>query len=310
MQLQDLEQKRAEYHQKYKKALKVALIVSISWSVVGILFSVFALVSTQAPAIAYLFVIFFSLASALFPFTIIMVFFLLKNRRALAEYRSLYKTVFVEEALQEAFPGCVYEANAGIGEVELARLGMVNTGDIFHSEDLVTGDYHGLKFKQADVLIRERDEDSDGNTTYVTLFRGRWAIFDIKKNFDFKLAVVGKSFRVASLRNNDKLHKFRKIELESDGFHGRFNVYAQDGFEAFYLLDPAFMTRVEKLGEACQNRVALFFVGGELHIAVNNFENSFEAASMHKEIDKKAEIEKVKKDIRLITDIVDSLKLR
>ena len=43
---------------------------------------------------------------------------------------------------------------------------------------------------------------------------------------------------------------------------------------------------------------------------MNNFQNSFEAASMHKEIDEKAEIEKVKKDIRLITDIVDSLKLR
>ena len=57
-------------------------------------------------------------------------------------------------------------------------------------------------------------------------------------------------------------------------------------------------------------RAALFFVDGELHIAVNNFQNSFEAASIRKEIDEKAEIEKVKKDIKLITDIVDSLKLK
>ena len=122
--------------------------------------------------------------------------------------------------------------------------------------------------------------------------------------------MIGKGFRAESLTNINKMNKFRKVELESSEFHGRFRVYAQDGFEAFYLLDPAFMTRVEKLGEAYRNRVALFFADGELHIAIDNLKNSFEAASMREKIDEEAEIAKVKEDIKLITDIVDSLKLK
>lgn len=210
----------------------------------------------------------------------------------------------------DSFSGCTYKMDAGIDESELLATSMVYTGDVYRSEDLVCGEYHGLKFKQADVLIQEREEDEDGHTSYRTIFMGRWAVFDIKKSFQYRLAVVGKGFGVASLRSHDKIHKFRRITLESDAFHNRFRVYAEDGFEAFYLLDPAFIERVERLGEAHGGRVALFFVQGELHIAVDNQSDAFEVASINKPIDAKAEVARVRADIKLITDIVDSLKLK
>ena len=310
MEMKRLEELRAEYHERYKKALRVALVAAAIWVVGSMIFYLVAGGAFVPYVMYWIGSLIGSVLSALFPFIVVMIVFLFKNRKVFAEYSALYKSVFVERALKEAFPGCSYRSEAGIERAELAETGMVNVGDVCRSEDLVAGEYRGMKFRQADVLIQERDTDSDGHTTYDTLFRGRWVVFDIKKDFKFKLAVVGKSFQVVSLRNNDKLHKFRKVKLESGEFHRRFNVYAQDGFEAFYLQDPAFLVRAEKLGEAYQNRVALFFVDGELHIAVNNFQNSFEAASIRKEIDEKAEIEKVKKDIKLITDIVDSLKLK
>lgn len=310
MEIQELENKRATYHAKFRKALKIATIVACVWSVSIALVSVLGFVNTDAPAFAYFFTVFSALVSALFPFAIIMVIFFFKNHKALNEYRSLYKTVFVEKALREAFPGCIYKSEAGIGRDELGKLGMVYTGDVYRSEDLICGEYNGLKFRQADVLIQEREEDEDGHTHYRTVFMGRWAVFDIKKSFQYRLAVVGKGFGVASLRSRDKIHKFRRITLESDAFHNRFRVYAEDGFEAFYLLDPAFIERVERLGEAHGGRVALFFVQGELHIAVDNQSDAFEVASINKPIDAKAEVAKVRADIKLITDIVDSLKLK
>ena len=252
MDIRELENKRADYHAKLKRALKTATIVAVVWGVVAALLFVLSSIGSSTPAIVYFFIIFFSFVSAMFPFAIIMVVFLLKNRKTFTEYQTLYKELFVKTALEEVFPGCSYDANAGIERDELRKTGMVYTGDVYNSEDLVTGEYHGMRFRQADVSIQDRDTDEDGHTTYETLFMGRWAIFDIKKEFNFKLAVVGKGFAVANMRNNDKIHKFKPVRLESAEFHQRFKVYAQDGFEAFYLLDPAFMTRVEKLGEACR----------------------------------------------------------
>lgn len=310
MEIKRLEELRAEYHARYKKAFRIALVVSTIWVVGNMAFYWVASDGWASEMMYWVGSLIGSLISALFPFFVVIVVFLFKNRKVFAEYSVLYKSVFVEKALKEVFPGCSYQPDTGIERMELAETGMVNTGDVYRSEDLVTGEYRGLKFRQADVLIQERDTDSDGHTTYDTLFRGRWAVFDIKKDFKFKLAVVGKGFAVTSLRNNDKLHKFKAVRLESSEFHRRFNVYAQDGFEAFYLLDPALLARVEALGEAHKNRVALLFVNGELHIAVDNRRDAFEAAPMHKKIDVEAEIGKVREDIKLITDIVDSLKLK
>lgn len=310
MQIQKLERLRAEYHAKYKKAQRYSLIAAAVCAVVILAVSLMAFRGGKSSLFSFMFVLIPVFTAAIFPYVLGMIIFYIANRKLVAEYRALYKTTFVEKALGEVFPGCSYQMNAGIDESELLATNMVDTGDVYRSEDLVCGEYNGLKFRQADVLIQEREEDEDGHTSYRTVFEGRWAVFDIKKDFQFKLAVVGKGFGVASLRSRDKIHKFRRITLESDAFHNRFRVYAEDGFEAFYLLDPAFLERIEKLGEAHGGRVALFFVDGKLHIAVDNRSNAFEAASITKPIDVDAEVTRVKADIKLITDVVDSLKLK
>ncbi len=310
MQIQKLERLRAEYHAKYKKAQRYSLIAAIALATLILGISLASSRGGRSSVFSFTFTLVSAFVVAIFPYTFGMIIFYIANHKLAAEYKSLYKSVFVEKALMDSFPGCTYKMDAGIDESELSTTCMVDTGDVYHSEDLVSGEYHGLKFKQADVLIREREEDNEGHTSYRTIFMGRWAVFDIKKDFQFKLAVVGKGFGVASLRSRDKIHKFRRITLESDAFHNRFGVYAEDGFEAFYLLDPAFLERIEKLGEAHGSRVALFFVGGKLHIAVDNRSNAFEAASINKPIDVDAEAARVKADIKLITDVVDNLKLK
>ncbi|MBQ1528507.1 DUF3137 domain-containing protein [Candidatus Saccharibacteria bacterium] len=310
MQIQKLERLRAEYHAKYKKAQRYSLIVAAVCAVVILAVSLMTFRGGKPSLFSFMFVLIPVIMAAIFPYVLGMIIFYIANRKLVAEYRALYKTTFVEKALGEVFPGCSYQMNAGVDESELLATNMVDTGDVYRSEDLVCGEYNGLKFRQADVLIQEREEDEDGHTSYRTVFRGRWAIFDIKKSFQYRLAVVGGRFGVASLRNRDKIHKFRRVTLESNAFHNHFKVYAEDGFEAFYLLDPAFIERVERLGEAHGGRVALFFIGGELHIAVDNQSNAFEVASINRPIDVKAEVARVRADIKLITDIVDSLKLK
>jgi hypothetical protein len=186
----------------------------------------------------------------------------------------------------------------------LADTGMIMMGDLYSSNDYCIAKYKGFPFIQADIHIQEEHEDSDGDRTYTTIFRGRWITFDFKKDFGKKLLVTGKQFYPAK---KDK--SFRKIELESNEFNRMFNVYAQDGFEAFYLLDPAVMERIMKLSELHNGRVMVCFTDGKMHIAINNNTDSFEPPRYTQPIDEKAEFDKVMNDIKVVTNIVDELKL-
>ena len=302
MQFQEVEKLRINFYNKIRKARRIVLFIALG---VVVIFGL--LIVLRSRSFLGLFpVVFFGLTTWLTGHVI--TYFL--YHKDLMKFYAAYKKYFVESALLKVFPGCSYEFQNGISRERIAETGMMNTGDIFRSEDLVKGEYKGLKFEQSDMIIQEESRDSDGNTTTTTIFSGRYAIFDIKRTFDFRLGVVGKGFQAAQFRRLNKGVKFRKIQTESVEFQKRFRVYAEDGFEAFYLLDPAFIARVDKLGEAYKNRVALFFVNGELHIAVNDNKNSFEPSSYRKPLDEKSEVEKIEKDIKLITDIVDSLKLK
>ncbi len=237
---------------------------------------------------------------------IITFFATAKDRQA---YHEEYKRYFVRASLEKAFPGCLYSHNAGLSRGAIAATGMMNLGDSFSSNDYVSGTFKNLNFAQADVHITETHTDSDGNRTTVTIFKGRYAIFEFKKKFNFRLEVVGKRFGAYQVPHGSSFKKFQKISTESAEFNKRFRVLAEDGFEAFYILDPAFIERVQKLGEEHKYSVALFFVNNALHIAINDNSDSFEAPSPFKEIDEKAEFAKVENDIKLITNVVDSLRL-
>ena len=71
---------------------------------------------------------------------------------------------------------------------------MMDTGDIYSSNDYVEGKYKGILFRQSDVHIQNESTDSDGNTTYTTVFRGRWMIFDFNKPFKANVEVAQKNF--------------------------------------------------------------------------------------------------------------------
>ena len=184
---------------------------------------------------------------------------------------------------------------------------MINTGDRYSSNDLVIGKYKDVGFTQADVHIEEEHTDSDGDTHYVTIFRGRYMIFEFPKKFDFRMIVTpGRVYGVANSKND---RKFKKIELESTEFNKKFNVYAEDGFEAFYILDPAFIASIEELGQIYNYRLILYFTDNKLIIGINNGNDSFEPPKPTLPLDEKAELEKTSKDIRLITNFVDELRL-
>lgn len=230
-----------------------------------------------------------------------------KNKK---KFNEAYKHYFVRKSLETVFTDLFYSPNQGIPRSVISNTEMMNTGDIFSSNDYIQGKYKGILFRQSDVDIQEESTDSEGNTTYYTIFRGRWMIFDFNKPFKANIQVAQKGFGANKLQyHRKKEEKYKKVKMEFEDFNKRFRVYAQSELEAFYILTPHIMEKIIKLDEDNKGKLLLCFVNNELHVGVNDGKDSFEYNNYFKQIDEQKELEKTSKDIKLITMFIDELSL-
>ena len=85
-------------------------------------------------------------------------------------------------------------------------------------------------------------------------------------------------------------------------------VYAENEHDAFYILTPHFMEKLKELDNKFNADLLFGFVDNKLHIAVDNYEDSFEH-NVFEEINEASIENEIIKDIKLITDFVKELNL-
>ena len=223
-----------------------------------------------------------------------------------------FKDLFVLKSLKSIFTDLQYNPMVGIDEGIIRETQMMNMGDRYSSNDLIIAKYKNINIMQADVHIEEEHQttDSDGHTTttYVTIFRGRWMIFDFNKTFKANLQLCQKGFSNSKLNNWGNKEKFKKVMLEDEAFNKMFRTYAQSEHEAFYILTPSLMEKIKNLVSSVNGKILFCFVDNKLHVGLQNNKDSFEH-SIFKKIDEKQIIENISKDIKLITNFVDELDL-
>lgn len=299
MNFEQVEKAREAYHEKLRTATIVSLVISAVLTIVIFCGSGSFFLGLFGAAFIFLFVT--AIACIITSFT--------TSKEATA-YRDAYKTYFVEQNLRQNFADLHYDRNAGLDHSVVGATGMIDTGDAYHSNDFATGKYKDVAFTQADVHIQERHTDSEGHTTYVTTFRGRMMIFEFPKKFNFKLELIGRRFHAYRIpRGTVKGRELSQIDTESSEFNEMFRIYAEDGFEAFYLLDPATIVKLQTIAEKHKYRILFGFIDNKLLIALNDGKDSFEPPKPNQKINEKEELKKVSEDIKIITDFVDQLSL-
>lgn len=312
MTFSDVEQAREAYRQKLQVFRRRAAVIVVIAVLIGALirFPIGRGVDLpSAPSILFnIFPIFFFGLFGLIIGTIITG--VATKKEALA-FREAYKAYFVTQSLAKTFTNLKHSHQQGLDKNLLRATGMINTGDVYNSNDLVMASYKDVKFAQADVHIKEEREDSDGDTYYTTIFKGRFMIFEFPKKFNFKLELIGKGFHAYMIpRGNSQTgRKMQKIETESIDFNRHFRICAEDGFEAFYLLDPAMIEKIENISSRHGYNILFGFVDNTLLVALNDGKDSFEPPRPNRPIDEEKEQQKISADIKTITDFVDQLSL-
>ena len=243
----------------------------------------------------------------------IIILALVGNKKC-KQFSLAFKDTFVLKSLKNIFTDLDYQPEAGIARDIIANTNMMNMGNRYTANDFIRGKYKDVKFSQSDVHIQDESTyvDSDGHTQtqVVTLFQGRWMIFDFNKTFKANIQVRQKGFSNAKVSNwfKPKEEKYKKIELEDEEFNRGFRVFAQNQHEAFYVLTPALMRRIINLTKNVNGKVLFCFVNEKLHIGLHNNKDSFEH-SIYKRIVEDEVVEKISRDIKLITTFIDDLNL-
>lgn len=216
----------------------------------------------------------------------------------------------VEQTLSGIFTDITYRPEFALPRTVPESTGMIEFGRVYRSSDYLKAKYKGIDFIQADIYAAtSTTEDAK------ILFDGRWITFYFPKRFAYKLKIVDKGFA-----NPQKLpdpdastgRKFCKITTESPTFNAKFDVYTEDEFEAYYILDPALIDRIERYKARYKGAMLLIFTENTLSIAINgynSFEPTFEHLVLNQGFNEKAAAAKISEDAKLITDFIDYLRI-
>lgn len=232
--------------------------------------------------------------------------------KQITEFNNGFKNKYVLSSLNKIFTDLKYFPDKGLDYGVIANTRMMDMGDRYSSNDYFEGKYKNVNVKQADVHIEEEQQttDSDGHTTttWVTIFEGKWMIFDFNKTFTANVQVSQKGFGNSRVNNWGEKNKYKKVEMEDAEFNKMFRIYAQNEHDAFYILTPSLMEKIKNLARTVSGKLLLCFINNELHIGLYNYKDSFEH-SVYKKIDEEKINDDISKEIKIITNFVDELDL-
>ena len=163
---------------------------------------------------------------------VIMVLYIIlsKNNK---KYRQFFKQNVVKTFIKEYSQTLEYIPERGISPRIYAN-GEFESYDRYYSEDLITGELNDkYKIAMAQVHTEQESRDSDGDTTYTTVFYGLFAEIQFEK-------LVATNMKI---RKNKMIsfNKKEKIEMDSGEFEKKFDVYSIDKIIAMQLLTSDIM---------------------------------------------------------------------
>ena len=223
------------------------------------------------------------------------------------KYVRAYKNQIVLAVLREMFEDVHLNLDAGFNQEWVEDAHFIPTGNRFFSDDQISGSCRGCLFRRSDVLTQQVTHTGK-TTTVTTLFEGPWMVFEFPKSFGHYLLVREKEFL-----SNGKPGgwfsglKTERIAMESEEFNEKFEVYAEDEHEAFYLLSPQFMEKLEQAEREIAGRMYYGFFDHEFHVAVDNRQNSFEPPVFTPITP--AQLEEIRTEARLVCELIDLLHL-
>lgn len=183
---------------------------------------------------------------------------------------NLYKENYLPQAVEALIPGSIFNIHGGFDETEIYRSYVLTRQDRYSSEDLLIGQWDGVGFKTADVVLK--DVRSNGkSTTVVTVFQGRVIRLEFERPFITNMCLSQQRFTTSW-----SFPGYEKIKTESIDFNHAFTIYSKSDLGAFRLLKPDFMEKLMDLDRQFNDQITLSFLDNKLYIALKTNRDTFD----------------------------------
>ncbi len=229
----------------------------------------------------------------------------MNNRK---EMKDLYKDAFVREPLNNNFDNVLYEPNNGFFEENVRNFGICRMGNRFWSEDYIRAMYAGVEFEVAEVNVRDVDNsgDSSHSTTY---FEGRMMVFNFPNKLVSTVSVFSKKFKYRAISRNEE--KENRVEFEDVQFNKDFDVFSPSQMDAFYLITPHMMERLQVLAGKYES-IAMNVVGNRVMLAFNEpgknvFDQNIDVGQLNIE-EEMSKVQGEIDDIKVLISLILNLK--
>lgn len=233
-----------------------------------------------------------------FAFIALAVVMGLLSARNYKKYTAFLKDVVVTGALRRCtfLQNVTYTPEDGAAEDDVAATEMLEPGDSFKSNDLITAECEGGAFRQCDVSIQESSGAGQNRSTY-SKFVGRWLCFAPETPEACRMQIVGGKFR----------HGRMWKHLPFRGQQEEFTVYTDDREAADRILTDRAVAALRELQTHYKAPVMLALTGGQYFVAVETGVDAMEGAEAGKhdaETEQKAVVEDLRAAAALVTAFV------
>ncbi len=252
---------------------------------------------------ALLLFVFFEQAVVALPLGIAGALFMFFGYAAFTQLEEDFKGRFLKRTLKEWIDNCHYDHKNGLSMKQAYESEFLKQADRFKSEDFLSGSIDGVAFISSDLELKERRVHYGRHGTrthYHTFFRGRLFIFDFNKRFDGVLQVLEDTAPTTR-------RPYKKVKMESIRFNEKFRTFTTNPHTAYYILTPHFMEALMRLERNHPGLLSIAFIDSKLYFGINNFKDTF-SLKLFAPLNK-ALIETFKRDVDIIREIVDELKL-
>ncbi|MFC7048448.1 DUF3137 domain-containing protein [Emcibacter nanhaiensis] len=176
-------------------------------------------------------------------------------------------------------------------------------------EDRVYGQVKGADFNMFEAKLIQESRDSKGRKSSRTVFRGLLSHFDFHKQFS-GTTIIRKDRTAIGNFFDGAFASGERVKLEDPEFERLFEVYATDQVEARYLLTPTFMERIKQLAALVgTENLQLAFDRGNLYLSIRKPGDSFEGGSMFSSFADPGRVYSSARELALIYDIAEVLRL-
>lgn len=234
-----------------------------------------------------------------------------------ANFRNMYKEMYLMPYLLEK--NIKYQMIGHINAVDIIKSRIFPRFSHQSGNDMIIGEKNGVNFIFSDLILEDKNDVSDMDYRFYALifilkylsfryenlkehlFTGIFFIADFNKNIGSNTFVMQKS------RPRESAN-LSIVKMDNEIFNTKFKVYTDNIQNAFYLLSPALMERIEKLSNRFACPINISFLETKIYISINTNKDNFEA-DIHKHVVKQDPANTLIKDLEAVLGIVEILAL-